>query len=253
MKISHFNIAFKQIPFDKKGNNKIVKDYTVQIKNDSDVFVHVEEDYENNHYRTVIDNMDFDNLAKNEFSINKNKKTISNGCMDVWDKKDRGKGLGIILHLNNIMELMENDLDKIELHSIGSAVLFHGKCKFQPELRTREAIEDVLYEISLKDYAKMPVIKDSVTKAVDYLNEIHFTGGLHCLDKENILKVNRLISEYIDSVNSQKLSKEERFEYGFSSGFDMSLSREDIIENREFFNKLFEKYGIDYKIKDSQS
>ncbi len=248
----HKIISFKQLQFKKQDNFKIAQDYKLPVQNDSDVFVRIEPDYEKNHYETVIDNRNYHNLARNQFAFDEKTKTIKNGGMDVWSKNQRGKGLGVVLHLNNIMELLENDLDKIELYSMGKAVLFHGKCKFEPVFTNKDDIENALYVISLKDYEKFPQIKESVEKATEYLNEIVYTGGFYCLSPKNLKKASDIVTEYIEKVNTKKLSQEEREEYGFPSGFDMVLTREKILENKDFFNTLFKKYKVDYQIKDPQ-
>lgn len=234
----------------KRGDIKVVSPYTIPQKYDSDVFVKIEpHEKHKNKFETLINIREKKNLARNEFVIDKEEKTLKNAGMDVWSTKQRGKGFGVILHLNNIIELMENDLDKIELYSMGQAVLFHGKCKLQPALRDKDDIETALYTVSLKDYNKFPQIENVVQKAVDCLNEIFFTGGLYCLNKENLKKANDIVDEYIELINTQKLTPQEREDFGFPSGFDMVLTKERILENKEFFNNLFEKYKIDYKIK----
>lgn len=241
-------LSFKQIPVIKHGNFNIVSEYKIPVKNDTDVFVRVDADYSANHFETKIDDSEFQNIARNGFSIDKNKKLLKNGGMDVWSTKHRNHGFGVVMHLNNIMELFENDLDRIELYSMGSAVLFHGKCKFEPDFRDKDTIEDALYEISLKDYKKFPQIEKSVDKAEEYLNEIAMTGGYHALDSDKIKYAKEIVSEYIEAVNKKKLTPEEKEEYGFASGFDMVLTKEKILENKDFFNGLFKKFNIDYEI-----
>lgn len=243
-------VSFKQIPIIRRGDIKIVSPYTLPQKYDEDVFVKIEPNAEHeNRFETLINLRETKNLARNQFLIDKEEKTLKNAGMDVWSTKQRGKGLGIVLHLNNVMELLENDLDKIELYSMGQAVLFHGKCKLRPSLRDKDDIETALYTVSLKDYKKFPQIKNVVQKATDYLDEVLFSGGVSCLNRQNLKKANDIVSEYIETINTQKLTPQEREDFGFSSGFDMVLTKERILENKDFFNDLFEKYKIDYKIK----
>ena len=92
----------------------------------------------------------------------------------------------------------------------------------------------------------------AIKKATEYLNEIVYTGGFYCLSPKNLKKASDIVTEYIEKVNTKKLSQEEREEYGFPSGFDMVLTREKILENKDFFNTLFKKYKVDYQIKDPQ-
>ncbi len=242
-------VSFKQLPMMRRDDIKIVSPYTLPQKYDEDVFVKIQPNQEHeNRFETLINVRETKNLARNEFLIDKEEKTLKNAGMDVWSTRQRGKGLGVVLHLNNIIELMENDLDKIELYSMGQAVLFHGKCKFQPALRDKDDIETALHTVSLKDYKKFPHIENVVQKAIVYLDEVLFTGGAYCLNEKNLKKANDIVSEYIETINTQKLSPQEREDFGFSSGFDMVLTKEKILENKDFFNSLFEKFKIDYKI-----
>ena len=81
--------------------------------------------------------------------------------------------------------------------------------------------------------------------------------ALKWLDSDNIPKIekikqgNKLLYEYIAAVNKYKLNRDEDFI--LSPGFDMELKREAVIKNKDFFNKLFKKSGIDYQISDCDS
>lgn len=144
--------------------------------------------------------------------------------------------------------MMENDLDKIELYSLGQAVLFHEKCKFEPQLKNIYDIIDSLDFISKKDCKKIPQIKDVEKEAGEYFDEIQFTNGIYCLNPRKLEYANSLVSRYIEAVNSKKLTPEEKEEYGFPQGFDMVLTKEKVLENKDFFNGLFKKFDIDYEI-----
>lgn len=241
-------VSFKQIPFLERNNIKIVSGYKIPVKNDSDVFVKVESDYEENEHETVIKREYSSSIARGKFEIDKKKRILKAGNMDVFKEHQKGKGFGIVLHLNNIMEMLENDLDKIELYSLGQAVLFHGKCKFEPRLRGSDEIMETLYSISEKDSEKIPQLKEIVKEAGEYFDEIHFTNGIYCLNPQKLEYANSLVSRYIEAVNSRKLTPEEKEEYGFMHGFDMVLTKEKVLENKDFFNGLFKKFDIDYEI-----
>lgn len=241
-------ISFKQIPFIKKNGIKIAAPYTIPVKNDADAFVRIEEKDKKNAYATVIKNEYCDEFARNNFDINIENKVLSNGNMDVKEIKNREKGFGAVMHLNNIIELFENDLDKIELFSTGSAIPFHAKYKFEPILNNKDTIEDFLYLISLKDSSEFPEIEQPVKAAGKYLDEIHYTGGYYCLNKDKLKYAKDIVISYIDAINSKKLTPAQREKYGFESGIEMVLTKEKILENKDFFNSLFKSHGIDYKI-----
>lgn len=245
-------ISFKQIPLlrykKEDGEIKIVSPYLLPQKYDRDVFVKIKtKDFDDDEYKTQITDGQVE-IASNDFCIDKEEKVLKNAGMEVWDKNHRGKGFGVVMHLNNVIEVLENDLDRIHLYSMGEAVLFHGKCKFEPDFCDRDSIEEALYQISLKDFMKFPEIESSVDKAVKYLNEIFITGGINCLNRDKLKYAQDIVTEYIEAVNTKKLTPEEREEYGFANGFNMVLTKEKILENKDFFNNLFRKYHIDYEI-----
>ena len=247
-------ISFKKIPFEKIDNTKIVKEYSIPVKDNQgyDYFVRINPDYEKDKFETSIDTIGFDNVAKNKFAVDFKNKEIKNAGMDVWKTADRGKGLGVVMHLNNVMELMENDLKAIKLYSMADAVFFHAKCKFKPDLKDQEDVIDTLFAISKKDYSKYPELEEVVNLAGEYFDEVYYTSGRHCRDKEKLDYANMIVQKYLDIMTSKRLSQQEKLEYGFAKGFDMILTKERIVENKEFFNNLFKKYNIDYEIKDPQ-
>ena len=247
--INHI-ISFKRIPFKKIDNSKIAQEYNIPVsdKNGYDVFVRINEDYGTDHFETSIDTIDESNLAKNQFSIDHINKLLNNGGMDVWRKSNRGKGLGVVMHLNSIMELLENNLDKIYLYSLGQAVLFHGKCKFEPQLDSMDEIMDTMYTISCKDCKKIPELKEVVKQAGDYFDEVQYSSGVNCLKPKNLEYANEIVQKYIDILSKKRLSPAEKEEYSFPIGFNMVLTKEKILENKDFFNGLYKKFNIDYEI-----
>ena len=79
------------------------------------------------------------------------------------------------------------------------------------------------------------------------------TGFLHNLLflRRDIIKqrmycneANQLFSQYINRALSNHDIKSHKFDWVM----DMKLTRENVFENKEFYNELFEKHGIDYKI-----
>ena len=56
---------------------------------------------------------------------------------------------------------------------------------------------------------------------------------------------NALLKKYIQRA---LLDEKPDKQHPFSFGFDMILKRDTVIENKDFFNSIFERQGIDYKI-----
>ena len=244
------NISFKQLPFMTYCDKKIAKEYTVPIKiNDgNDVFVKIEPDYVHNNFETKIQDINEENIATNYFVFHDDKKTIQTHEMNVWYRCNRGKNLGVIMHLNSIIELLENNYDKIELYSLAPAIFFHGKCKFEPVLTEINEARMAMYTIMNKDYKKFPEIEPIVKKALTIFPELHDSQLYKNKNCELVSCANEIVQEYIDVMTNKKLSEEEREEFGLDVGFNMVLTKEKILENKDFFNKLFKKFDIDYQI-----
>ena len=55
-----------------------------------------------------------------------------------------------------------------------------------------------------------------------------------------------MIYEYIQAIRKGGFDREK---HNFKGGFTMILTKENILKNKEFFNKLFKDFHIDYLIK----
>ena len=53
-------------------------------------------------------------------------------------------------------------------------------------------------------------------------------------------------SKYINKILSG--DKKEYKKYPFEWGMSMELTKDDVYQNKDLFNSLFKKHGIDYKI-----
>ena len=49
-------------------------------------------------------------------------------------------------------------------------------------------------------------------------------------------------------MSTKKLEPQDKVDYAFKNVLDMYLTKEKILENKDFFNALFKKFNIDYKI-----
>lgn len=241
-------VSFKQLQTIKTGGLKLPVDYKVVLKDEADCFVRTNLDYEDNKTCTVIDSDDVYDIAQSRVEIDKENKILINNNIDVLRKQYRGKGFGIILHLNNIIEMFENNLQKIRLFSLGQSVLFHAKCGFEPDISSPYTMEYVIFDISAKDCHDMPEIKETVKKANNFANKLIKAKNHPDKYKVDCKEGNAIIKEYLDIITKKKLSSQERALYGFDSGFPMVLTKEKILENKDFFNGLFKKFGIDYEV-----
>lgn len=243
-------ISFKKLPFYNKANIQLAQDYEIPAKNslDEDYFVKMSYEPTEGEYSAIIYNEHYENIAKNKFLINKTKKELYATNMDVWDKKNRNKGLGEILHLNNIMELLENKLKTIRVFSLAPAIFFHSKYKFEPTLTNYDDILEAMYTISTKDCSSLPRLQETVDEAAEVFDNVFAASSFNPQYGKNIKKANQILKDYINIINNTKLPPDIKEYYAFTNGITMTLSKESIIENKNFFNNLFKKHSIDYEI-----
>lgn len=249
----HSVISFKNIPTKKINGIKINADYKIPAKDNSeqDIFVNTAKEKNKERFCTNLKTNTNINIAENHFKIDSQNKLLDDITMKVKESADRNKGYGAIMHLNNIIELLENDLEQIKLYSLNEAVLFHAKYKFQPEITNYENIRDIMFCISKKNCKKFPELKEVTQKAGNYFDEM-FYSFINCYNKDNLKYANDIVQEYFDIINSKKLDAKEKEHYALNTCIDMVLTKEQILRNKDYFNQLFKKYNIDYKIKDPQ-
>lgn len=239
----------KKLPLVKRRYIKLVSSYKIGTNNGKDVFVKVRtNNILKNEYKTIVKANHAKSIARTNFEFDKKSKILHCSTMDVFDKKQRGKGYGIVMHLMNIMELMENNFNKIELIAMPNAILFHGKCKFAPVLKDFHDILTVMLAISKKNTNKYKDLKPVIDKAGKYFDEVYSTSGVFCLNDDKLKYANEIAKEYLEIISTKKLSPEEKKEYGLNHVIYMELTKEEILKNKDFFNKLFKKFMIDYKI-----
>lgn len=249
----HSIISFKNIPIKKLNGINLPADYKIRPKeSNEDIFINTQPKEKKDRFCTSINKGELNNLSRNEFLINLKNKTLENKTMRVFEINNRKKGYGAIMHLNNIIEVLENDLEKIELFSLQEAILFHAKYKFQPKVKNYEDIKDIMFCISQKNCDNFPELKKVTQKAANFFDDMFYTSILNNKNKDIIKESNDIMQEYFDTVNSKKLSISEQEYYALNTSIDMFLTKDRILKNKDFFNKLFEKYNIDYKIKDPQ-
>lgn len=239
------NISFKQIPFQKLNGIKAFSEIhcitpakTLEHIPSKDYFLRIERDYVPEKFHLELDNDDFENIGSSEIEL-KNNKTLYNHNIDVIKKSLRHSGTGSIMHLGHIITMLENGMDKIELYSLGEAVHFHSKFKFEP------AIKDIQ---SLSDFLQLDILPKADDKRFNRLAKkvINWNSNRDTSLQDKLKKGNQILYEYLQIINQQKLNRLRK--YQISPGFNMVLTREKVIENKDFYNNLFKKYGIDYEI-----
>ena len=156
--------------------------------------------------------------------------------------RQKGFHFGELLRLASIMEIIENKSPFIYIFSKETAVYFHGKYKFKPAIKAFEERNAAL-ETIIQD--KSPHFKDLSIKAQNIENQIKANKNNAEKQRNLTQKTNDIVREYIqralEEPNPQK-------NHPFNRGMDMMLDAETIRRNKDYFNNLFIKHGIDYKI-----
>lgn len=153
--------------------------------------------------------------------------------------RKRGHNFGELLRLSSIMAMMKNNLDSINIFSKGSAVFFHSKYKFEPDMSDYFERDAMLKFVSNEKSEKF---QDLAKRASDILAESKNSGNTH-VGRELTNKANELMKEYIQ--RAMQKSNPERH-HRLTVGMDMKLSRENVLRNRDYFNALYKKHGIDF-------
>ena len=146
------------------------------------------------------------------------------------------QGLGTILNLANIIEMLENNLGSVNLFATATALPFHAKFGFYPTEMWEEGLYNNMVKLAKQ---KNPLYKDYSKRAAVLLSrDIPFP--------EKSAIGNKIMYDYLQKILSQKNKLEllDEFEYGS----DMVLDKNMIIANKNYYNNLLKKHCIDYEI-----
>lgn len=233
------SISFEALNYKRLNNMNIPDNFQVSLKregNNVDCFV---KSYmmNNQHYSVSLNDGKMHEYGHCLFDYNKENlfhlSTINNFSEGL-------KGVGTTLHLTQIIAMLENGVEKTKLYSLGSAINFHAKLGYKSDIQSVSDVEAFLIdEIAMKHY------NDGIFSHVISDLEKWFANSFMS-DAKRISDGNQVIDEFVRTINDNKLKY--YVDYNILTGIKMSLKREDVINNKEFYNNLFNKYGIDYQI-----
>ncbi len=187
-----------------------------------------------------VDDANFREIGKSSITIN-DEKTLYNDNIEVFKQRQKHSGAGTLMKLGEIITMLENNIEEIKLYSLGQAVYFHSKFKFKP------AITDIE---ELKDYIKLDVLPRNCDERFKTVCDAAKKWLDNEKQSENYIEDgNNILYEYLQTVNKYKLNLDE--EYSIMPGFNMILTRDNVLKNKQYFNGLFNRFGIDYQINDS--
>lgn len=137
----------------------------------------------------------------------------------------------------------KNNCPSIKIYSKHTAVFFHSKYKFIPCNRAFADRNRILESMANDFY---PEFDDLVQKAKEMLKIAKETKDNPEKQRALCVEANNLTREYINRAIQKE--KEPEIKHPFNYGMDMILTRENVEKNKDFYNNLFEKHGIDYEI-----
>lgn len=237
MKIN-FNtpIYFKSLDMRQINGINFPKDFTCRSNSEKPYNVKIFEDYDSyvvhisdNKFRTVPN-------AEQEIYLDKNLNYMTVDNMFTEDEF-RGEGLGICMHLINVVEMLENKkIKKIELNAASRAIPFHAKLGFKANSQT----------FRLLDYNLNSVANDTAEDFSTNSQDARMLLKSYMHPELKIKIGNKILDEYISKALKIKTKDEQKKMFKYI--LPMTLTRDDVIKNKDFYNKLFKKYKIDYEI-----
>ncbi len=156
--------------------------------------------------------------------------------------KQKGFNFGEILRLSSIIEIMENKVKNFGIISKDSAIYFHAKYKFKPDLAfsDRDKFLKILSDDKSNGYEKFSQKAQDLTDKL----KIAIENADITQQRKICSETNEVLGEYLDGVIAEKSQKQHPLNWTMP----MTLTDENILKNKEFFNQLYQKHGIDYNV-----
>lgn len=217
----------------------------------------VKQNLDSNNTSFVTDIFECDNpkpVATHTYFIDKLKNVFS-GLNIETDYYHQNRGYAELMRLISIMLMKENNLKSNNIVSRFEAVPFHLKYNFDIDgIQTVQESENWTSVIdALESCKKWTCCFDKKTaqeitdKSNQLLTRIESSSSSEQLEQD-VCKFFEKFYKNINSKGSGQTFAEEMNYYNLMSNFYMSLGMDKIQLHSKFFNELFEKHGIDYKI-----
>ena len=240
LQINHPNILWKTVKNTGIFSTKIIESMNFKNKIFGDMFLK----------QVASDNSGFNwlkfavfNRCGKEFGyeilkISAADKEIIGANIFIHDEYRKKYRLGEVLRLASIMHMVENKIGSIKITSKDSALYFHARYGFKPDFKEFYARDRLLEGIS-KDKS-FPEFAKEALKLLTLTNDPD-PASQRAVCKE----ANELLKRYIErALKSPAPEKHHPPRYSV----DMSLKCDEVLENRDFYNRLFERNSIDYRI-----
>ncbi len=240
-------ISFFELPEYKSGliPRKIINAFKVKNNILGDLFVKSDKiDGTNGYIKNEIVNGLGKQFANEILKIdNENLDMIGFNIVTEPEYRRKNFRFGEILRLASVIEMLENKSKSIKIVSKNNAIYFHAKYKFIPNFKDFKVRDDFLSDIS-KD--KSYSFKDLRFEAFHFIKIIKDYKQNSEKQREITKQVNNLVERYINRALKEH---DPQKNHPLSYPMDMILQKDSVIKNKDFYNALFEKHSIDYKIK----
>ncbi len=241
----------KKLNIDIIDNYKLIRSAELRSSKGEKVFLETfsaEDEYNDKVFTTYLFDSGKNFKAYNSFNINQQTQIFNGHKMKVNNPEERMKnGYGEILRLSSVIELLENNLNRIAIFAKSQAVLFHYKYKLRPQI-TYEETESFLDRLSAVKAPELAQVRNKASALFnDYFMDGQGFGAKHNYQKETI----KLLNEYLQTVEDKHLPwKSGLHSRGLELFQDVSMyiDKEAVLKNKDFFNTLFEKHDFDYRI-----
>lgn len=232
--------------FKDAKNHYISKVFSLRVNNPNlkDLSINFEDKFaEHNNLITSIMNTKGDILATEDSCVDLDQNRINGLWINVKPKyRNNNYRLGELLRLVSIIGMLENKINSIKIFSKDKAIYFHSKYKFAADFTIFQERNNALKKLAETESPDMKNYRYEAEKLLQQINETEDASIQRKLCKPS----SALLTEFIQKVLS--LGREEYKKYPFDNGMAMILTRKNILENRDFFNELFKRHGIDYSI-----
>lgn len=180
-------------------------------------------------------------LGHEIFSIDNEQRTMFGFMIETLPEyRQKGYGFGELMRLSSIITMLENHIKQLDIVSKDTAIYFHSKYKFAPSNTQFDTRNKILESIIKNNKNPLDEISKRALEFIERLKHTPSAEEQRAITRET----NTLTKSYIEKVMSQNTQKE----HPFDCTMDMRLTSQNIIKNKDFFNELFKKHGIDYEI-----
>ena len=175
-------------------------------------------------------------LGRYKYTINKSTAIINRGFIETYFPHRRS-GLGEILRLSSIIEFKENGIKTLDIDALPDAIPFHLRCRLKPNLTGSYLTLRILKKIK-----NNPKVQPYYHQVAEKLFKKIKNENSELLDNYT----RKFVNKFIENYTKQHLHNWE--ETKIEPILPMVLTESKLKQFAGFYNKLFKKHGINYKI-----